>query len=94
MESDTVIFREEFYSTISKMPEDMQLTAYKVVFNYAFYGEIMDDIPAIVGTFFNMAKPRIDNSSKKYKEKCEQAKRERQAILERLTNNEDKCPFG
>lgn len=93
MENDTVVFREEFYATISEMPKDMQLTAYKVVFDYAFYGEIPEKMPAIVGTFFSMAKPRIDKSLKKYREKCEQAKIQKQQFIERLINNEEKCPF-
>ncbi len=68
---DKVIFQKEWLDTISKLPEEQQLSAYKALLNYALYG-IEPEPSDIIGTLIvGFAKPTIQKDNAEMAEYAE-----------------------
>ncbi len=74
---DKVIFQKEWLDTISKLPEEQQLSAYKALLNYALYG-IEPEPSDIIGTLIvGFAKPTIQKDNAEMAEYAEIKNRDR-----------------
>ena len=59
-----MIFYKSFYDGIEQMPEDEQLAAYKMIFEYAF-NDIQMPYDGLANVVFHLVKPQIDANRKR-----------------------------
>ena len=62
---DGFVFYESFYDAIRYLPDDIQLTVYKMLCEYALYGTEPETDDNVAKGFFKLMKPQIDANVKR-----------------------------
>lgn len=62
---DGFVFYESFYDAIRYLPDDIQLTVYKMLCEYALYGAEPETDDNVAQGFFKLMKPQIDANVKR-----------------------------
>lgn len=62
---DGFVFYESFYDAIRYLPDDIQLTVYKMLCEYALYGTEPETNDNVAQGFFKLMKPQIDANVKR-----------------------------